>query len=571
MNKKIVVVVMMVVMIATAFPAAGLLPMKAGFTDQVKQIEQSILSKRGVNDVWPMFRHDAGNTGCSSFEAPFTNHTIWKKKITDEFHYGTTPILYADKIYVSTNWFYKSTPKMTNPFTDTPPSPSEIIQSLRCHDNDTSIGLYCLDAKTGEQRWFRPMAAPNDPAIVDGKLYITDVNYYSYLSSLYCLNATTGDVIWEKSVNALILSPTIVADQKIFLGCLDLYSYAGSVKCYDLSGSLLWNKPLSTYELIWFTAPAYSGGYLYFIATNLYSYFTGTLYCLNAATGQKMWSHSIFSLFIFYFGAQSAVSTDARVYVTDFDMNSYEGTLKCYDGATGNTVWTCHLGSVLSFVSPAVCGDSVYITGSDLYSYMNWLYRINVSNGMELWKVANPTPSAFGFGAVICSADKVVIVPDIYYGDANELYCCDRLDGTVDWHYTADSYILGEPSIGDSRVYAAYQNGELYAFEDALKIQNISGGLLGVHAQLQNIDNTTSLTNITWNISVAGGYFGYIHRTRTGTITELKAGSSKTIRLLPILGMGKIEIVVKVSMPTIHPITKVKQGMALGPVCIVLP
>jgi hypothetical protein len=79
------------------------------------------------------------------------------------------------------------------------------------------------------------------------------------------------------------------------------------------------------------------------------------------------------------------------------------------------------------------------------------------------------------------------------------------------------------------------------------------------------------LTNIIWNISVVGGSLGMINRTRSSTIQELQAGKSKIIRLIPVIGLGRVEIIVKATMPDMSTIKKVKQGLILGSVCLILP
>lgn len=412
------------------------------------------------------------------------------------------------------------------------------------------------------------MNAPNDAAIIDDKMYLTDIDYHTYVSVLYCLDAATGETIWQKSIPGLVLSPTIVAYDKIFVGCLDLYSYAGSVKCYDLSGTLVWSRPLGYYEWILFSAPAVSDGNVYVITTNVYSYYDGKLYGLDAQTGQIKWSRPVFSFGMWFFETPSAVSHGTKVYVTDFNLNAYEGTLKCYDGATGNPLWTCYLGSSLSFASPAVCEDGVYFTAVDLYSYTNWLYRVNSTTGAFIWRVPIPTISYLGYGSVICSADKIIIKSDQYYGYSNELFCYERQDGAFNWKFITDYVIFGKPSIGDNRVYIADQVGTIYAFEDILKIQTVSGGVFGVSAQIQNTGNI-SLTTIDWEISVVGGFFGRINRVGSGTIQELQANTSKIIRLIPVIGLGKVEIVVKATMPGMNTIKKVRQGFVLGTVCII--
>jgi hypothetical protein len=104
-------------------------------------------------------------------------------------------------------------------------------------------------------------------------------------------------------------------------------------------------------------------------------------------------------------------------------------------------------------------------------------------------------------------------------------------------------------------------------FEDVLKIQDVMGGILGVKAIIQNTGDT-SLTSISWTITVKGGSLGMINRTRSGTIQDLRAGKSRIALLLPIIGMGNIEVVVTVTMPSMNMIKKTKQGFVLGSVCL---
>jgi outer membrane protein assembly factor BamB len=569
MNRKIVLVVVLVVMSATVFPVTGLLPTKAGIVEDMNEMNKGVIAGAADSGIWPMFRNDPGNTGCSPNYAPNTNHLKWKKQITSPI-YGATPILYGENVYVSTNWYYKGGfSKTIDPLQTTPPlSPQEFIQNLLETQHNESSGLYCLNADTGAEVWSRQLYAPNDPAVVDDKLYVTDLNINTYYSLFYCLNPTTGDIIWQKTINSLIVSPMIISDGKIFLGCLDLPSYSGSLKCYDLSGNQLWNRPLSSDEVIWFSAPAYSEGRVFFISTNMYSYWGGKLYCLNAETGQVSWTRPVFTLW--YFNSPSPVCVNEKVYVTDFDLYTYEGSLKCFDASTGNPLWTGYLGGILSLMTPAVSKDSVYVAGMDMYSsyLVNWLYRFDI-NGTYLWRVALPTSSYFAFGGVVCAMEKVIVSSAMYYGYSNEIFCYDRFDGSLYWSFITDDYILGHPSIGEDRTYFADYAGNVYAVEDIVKIQSISGGLFGVNARIQNTDNQP-ITTIIWNITVIGGAMGLVDQARSGTIQELPANQSRIIRLIPVLGLGKVQVTVKATMTDGSMIKKAAHAMVFGTVCIMM-
>jgi len=323
------------------------------------------------------------------------------------------------------------------------------------------------------------------------------------------------------------------------------------------------------YETMWSSSPAVCDGRVYFITTDLYSYYSGKLYCLDAETGQYLWSHPIFSWFG-YFGSSSPVCNNGKVYVLDLDLYSYLGWLICIDAVTGNQLWAYNMGNTLSFSTPAVCQDGVFITALDLYSYDSWLYRIDPEDGTLIWMVPIPGFTYwFSSSSPICSEYKVFVCPMEFYGYSSILYCIDIEDGSLIWDYDLDYETVTAPSIADERVYIADYMGNIYAFEDELKIGKISGGLLSVKAEIKNIGES-DFTDVNWTISVRGGIFDKIDYYREVTIPSLPSGNTKIVRAFPVLGLGKVEIEVTVTMPGLNVIKKRTEGFALGPFVIVL-
>ncbi len=566
MDKKIVLVVILVVIGATAIPVAGLLPTKAGFTEQTKTMNENSCAS-AADDIWPMYRHDPANTGCSPYLAPFTNHVKWKRNIGTSI-YQSSPIVYGDKIYINTNWEYYDLGKSNEQ--QTTQSRLEFLQSLIAQQNSASPGVYCLDAKTGAEVWHHVMDAPSDPAIMNGKMYLTDLNPSSYSSNLYCLDIETGDTIWQQPLGTLVLSPTIAANNRLYIGCLDFNTYKGAMRCYDLNGSLKWNYVLPGTEVIWFSAPSVSGGYVTFLSSDLYTYyFNGNLYCLNALTGQYSWSRPIFSFGMLFYRTQSPASANGDVFVSDFSLDSYFSYLKCFDLATGTLHWTVSMPQSFSFSTPAVSNDSVYATSTELTSYNSWLYRVNPTNGTIRWKALLYSAQSTIIGSPICSENKVYISPGALYADLNQLMCVDIEAGKLDWVFNLDYESLGEASFGDNTAYMVDYSGNVYAFEDVLKVQPV-GGLFGVGAKILNTGNET-LTNVNWTIFVTGGMMNMIDRVGNGVISELQAGKSKTARLIPIIGLGKVTIFVYANMKGMSPIKIKKQGLVLGSMTMILP
>lgn len=564
MKKKLLGIFVCMLLFATVLPVAGSINENSIFEEPQNFIDDRKSSQTGLDD-WPMFRHDSGNTGCSLSLAPNTNHLNWKKTIQEDI-FSASPVVSDDKLFISTNWYYLGEPpNMTKSFIVEKPSLSEFIDDITTYNGDYYGGIYCLDADTGISLWNYPMYAPNDPAVVDDKVYVTDFALDSYNSSLYCLNTETGAKDWQKPIGGLVLSPTIVDDEKIFLGCLDIYNFNGSLKCFDLEGNIQWTYPMGSSEIMWFTAPAVSNGKVYFITSDMYSY-SGKLYCLDAETGQFLWSKPLSGSW-YWFGSSSPSCANGNVYAVDFNFYSYSGTLKCFNAETGEIKWTQNIG--WSFSTPAVCEESIFVTGFDLFSYNSWLYRINAETGVLIWKIPIPDVSYFFFSSSPVAADgKVFISPMGYYSYSNTIYCYSMEDGSLVWSYALDDLTISALSIADERVYAADYSGMIYAIEDVLKIGDISGGLLSVKTEIKNIGDY-DFTDVSWSISVTGGMLGMINRTVTRTISTLKAGDSKPVRAMPIFGIGKIQVTVTATMP-INTIKKVRDGFVLGPLVIIL-
>jgi outer membrane protein assembly factor BamB len=561
MKKIFIKIIFLLVVSIMIIPASAILP------TQTKDEKYSSLNQKNstgnsiANNWWPMYRKDSGNTGCSTSISPFTNHIKWKHTIPENL-YATTPIVSADRLYISTNWYFYSEKTNLTKSGILQPSSSlpDLRQMIMNHPTGEATGLYCLNAITGEQIWFYPLYSPNDPAIFNEKLYIVDLGT-SYMSTLYCLNPTTGELIWEKTIGQMVLSPTIIADEKIFLAGFDIYGYSGSMNCYDLSGNNLWSYPLPANELIWFSAPAVNDGIVSFISTNFYSYYEGHIYALDEDNGGYLWSHTISSLFLLYFGLPSAVCTNGRVYAIDINIYSYFGYLKCFDSETGSPIWTTMLGPILSCSTPTIDGDSIFITGIDMNSYYSLLYKIYVENGTIQWIVPIPSVS-FYLGNTICSENAIILFPGSYYGESNQVFCFNKGDGMSLWQFYLDDITIGNPSIGDKLVYLVDYSGNVYAISERL-----AGGFMNVKMILQNTGDT-SLTNISWTISVEGGLGGSINRTKSGNIKTLSAGKFNIVRMFPIFGLGKVYVSATATMEGMNVLEIKKQGMALGPIII---
>ncbi len=223
-------------------------------------------------------------------------------------------------------------------------------------------------------------------------------------------------------------------------------------------------------------APTVADGYLYI---------DRGLSCLNASTGQLVWSNGLGT------GFESPAVADGVVY-----QGTY-GLVSAYNGSTGaliwNTTFTNKHGNQDSGGSPVVSNGVVYIQG------YNNLYALNTTDGALIWKYANsgswytsisPAISdglvfsvsdgifalkasngvkvwSFSIGNVLTSS-PVVYNGMVYVGsDDKNLYALNAMTGRVVWKYSTGSRITATPSVAKGTVYVGSWDGSMYALDFA--------------------------------------------------------------------------------------------------------
>lgn len=518
------------------------------------------------DDWWTMYRHDAANTGCSSSEAPNTNQLSWYYDSNDEIDL-TSPIIIDNNVIISTfGLFDLNILKNLTTLLETSTQNTELVNYFRNKIekiNDEYTGtIICLDAETGALKWRCQIPMPNAPAVYDNKIFVTSMDMYSYNSLVYCLDLNTGDIIWQKLCIGWSWSPTIVYENKVYIGSFDLFSYylTGSYSCFDATtGDLLWRKNFGLYEWPIYAPASISEGRVLVAPTNIYTY-SSTLYCLDAINGNYIWTKPIG-----YPGIGSPVLADGRVYISYVDPYSYDGFLKCLDITTGLSIWSRTFPDLYPTSGSALDDNILFLPGVSMYSGILQLYCIDSTNGSLIWQknyTDHPYNTWFSMPAV---ADNKIYVTTDY---SQELICINANDGNELWSYKLNQETMCPPSIADEHIFATDGDGGIYAFEDILKIDKISGGFFSVKANIVN-EGTEDISNLDWTITVKGGLLGFINKTVNGTITTLSGESSLKVQATPLFGLGTINVIVTLQTDTINPFSKEATGFILGPLIIV--
>ena len=165
------------------------------------------------------------------------------------------------------------------------------------------------------------------------------------------------------------------------------------------------------------------------------------LYCLNATTGERLWSHITGDM---VYRSSPAVA-DGLVYVGNMD-----GRLFCLNATTGKEIWVYTVGVAVDS-SPAVASGRVYVCSVDAY-----LFCLNATTGEDIW-IYNTEGSV--------ESSPAVVDGWVYVGDINgKIYCLNATSGKSFWNYTTQwqSSVISSPAVAGGRIYVGCEDYCIY-------------------------------------------------------------------------------------------------------------
>lgn len=189
----------------------------------------------------------------------------------------------------------------------------------------------------------------------------------------------------------------------------------------------------------------------------------GTLYAVDAATGNRQWS--------FDTGTDTVTSSPTVRNGIVYVIASYEfnpNRVYAIDAATGQELWTFALGPRVRVVpfsptdsSPTVVGGTVYVSSMD-----GKVYALDAATGSEEW--------AFDTGFAVYASPNV-IKGTVYVTAAGDglsgaqLYALDAATGSEEWTFDLRDTATASPTVAGGTVYASKYdsdgNAKLYAVD----------------------------------------------------------------------------------------------------------
>ncbi len=271
---------------------------------------------------WPLFRHDAANTGSPDNNAPVTHDLLWSKNIlVDQNAFsivGSSPAIVNGVVYIGSDDGY----------------------------------LYAFNALNGDQVWSQKVggSSVSSPAVVDGLVYVRD-----WYGSDYAFNASTGKEVWTYSAGWSYSSPAV--DNGIYYARSSGYITALNAS----TGSLIWRSTL------W----GNGDGSPIIVDDTIYLAESGLVYALNAQDGSLKWSKDL----------QYASNTDnaPTVFNDILYISCQSETFFALDAETGDSIWNFTAGA--SPHSTAVISDGILYLGSGFHG----VFALNAATGAQIW------------------------------------------------------------------------------------------------------------------------------------------------------------------------------------------
>jgi len=243
-------------------------------------------------------------------------------------------------------------------------------------------------------------------------------------------------ILWQTNVFAFITSSPAVVDNRVFVT-----DYIGNLVCLNAStGDKIWTSSGQG-------SPAVVDGVVYVGHDVITAY--------NASNGEKIWSDQT----LYGSGGSSPAVVNGIVYTSFFGRHAY-------NASTGAKIWSQTSDELLS--APAVSNDVVYFGG---YS----LLAVNASTGTEIWRYAPQINTAQTYRA----GSPCIEGGYVYVGLSDSFYCLDATTGKKVWDNPKGAF-GSSPAVSNGIVYFGSQDFNVYALNASTgsKIWNYSTGYL---------------------------------------------------------------------------------------------
>jgi len=417
---------------------------------------------------WPMYQHDAENTGFSLSPFPDSLNVIYNLSYdeilnTTYWSLQASPIIADGKIFIAGGGWrfetdvialdenngsliwetdlplnYSKTPFIT--------VNSPVVSNGTVFVCYTSLlafppqsRIFALDENTGEIIWekrfftcsYYPSLTISDDKIVIGGHF----TYLLPISRLYVFDASNGDLIWRKTILGYFESTPVVSNNTVFTATsckspmlislnFPVFSRLGRVYAFDLDdGRKIWSTRIAGHVIL--SSPSVSDGKLLVPSTNIIGLFLWNrrVTALDVETGEEIWHYRLIKT-VYNACWPASISTPSvgygKVFITDSS-----GFIIALDENTGDMLWKSEIiediesPSMCSAVPPVIADNKVIVASLERNEIItkSEICMFNVSNGEKIWNMnygngetVKPIPFAIANGKLFINVIKTIYV-----------------------------------------------------------------------------------------------------------------------------------------------------------------
>ena len=303
--------------------------------------------------------------------------------------------------------------------------------------NGRGIGVYALDAATGDLLWRQSWGSQNGacgtstPVVSDGIVYVVSscgncevvwgkVRITS--GDLSALDASTGELLWRYDNGVAVnTSWPVVSDGRVYIK-----SGSGRVTVLDgMTGTVLWEYKAPNYFVggePTIGEPIVSGGGVYFRENS-------GLSALDAITGRLLWRYKVVDREFGISNSELVVSRGV-VYVGFYDGYTY-----AVDAGTGDLLWRSETGGLLRPLNNRIRGSSPVVSGGVVYtgSMGGDVSALATNTGELLWRYE--VRGVVEFSPIVSRGVVYAASRDSTASRGGHLYALDAVTGALLWQH----------------------------------------------------------------------------------------------------------------------------------------
>ncbi|MBI2060974.1 MAG: PKD domain-containing protein [Nitrospirae bacterium] len=371
-------------------------------------------SSNATASDWPMFQHDAFQTGraVASITLPLAKRWVFSVPVPTSI----SPTEWTAQIL----------------------SPSAAEKKVFIA---SKMGLHALDTNTGKSLWHFPVKDNADdptPAYGDGRVYFTDGK------RLYAVSSADGSIAWTSVLGTCTESTSPVFES----GVVYIASCEGTVFAFDAkTGAKIWTfvTPDGSHFMTPWAAPMVASGRVFAVTMGIAGssgsgYVNSRLHVIDAKTGKSVKFKNIGDSFW-----ASASFENGMLYLANMD-----GKLYAVDLQTLDVVWQTLLGGQLQ-TSPAITEKRVFVASTD-----HFVYAVDKASGKVAWK----KDLKGQIRSSIAAASQMLFVGS----SDNSLYVLQQDSGDVLYTHATGGMIWSSPAIAENMIFIGSEDGKVYAF-----------------------------------------------------------------------------------------------------------